>query len=376
MNVRTRIGVVVGDKAVATIKCSGCTELKTPSEMNHRLWKAHPALQFQHSKLDSGALELQCWTGMSERADLEKRAATAGRFRGIFSPNIPDVSLPPAYPSIAGTGAAVADEGGASASGMALPFTSSPFHSPLGSEVGGHDDRGFCLEFDAAGEGARGYPPHALPDRTGGAMKECTVDGFGDPERDPTPRCNPNSLREPEAAAAGGAGRFCSPCAHLLRAFADLSYPLATPAERDTLVARHGIRSTSVASLLAWRRSLISAALLLLLACALCLTRDALASRDGLRVWDETAALPTDGTAVRQCGFAEGSNLRRCALSLSSYTEHLLEIGLARSLLRVRVVDTTVALVLAGAHHKMWATHSMAYYYGTIVLLFLKCHTV
>ncbi|KAJ1631823.1 hypothetical protein T492DRAFT_905615 [Pavlovales sp. CCMP2436] len=37
MKVRARIGVVVGDKAEATIICNGCLELKTPNEMNHRL---------------------------------------------------------------------------------------------------------------------------------------------------------------------------------------------------------------------------------------------------------------------------------------------------------------------------------------------------
>ncbi|KAJ1623467.1 hypothetical protein T492DRAFT_1125637 [Pavlovales sp. CCMP2436] len=36
MKVRTRIGVVVDDQAPASITCEGCSELKTPNEMNHR----------------------------------------------------------------------------------------------------------------------------------------------------------------------------------------------------------------------------------------------------------------------------------------------------------------------------------------------------
>ncbi|KAJ1617966.1 hypothetical protein T492DRAFT_849684 [Pavlovales sp. CCMP2436] len=39
MKNRVRIGVVPDDKAVATIVCSGCMELKTPNQMNHRLRK-------------------------------------------------------------------------------------------------------------------------------------------------------------------------------------------------------------------------------------------------------------------------------------------------------------------------------------------------
>jgi citrate lyase gamma subunit len=39
MRSRVRIGVVPDDKSAATIICSGCMELKTSNEMNHRLRK-------------------------------------------------------------------------------------------------------------------------------------------------------------------------------------------------------------------------------------------------------------------------------------------------------------------------------------------------
>jgi hypothetical protein len=153
------------------------------------------------------------------------------------------------------------------------------------------------------------------------------------------------------AAAAGCVGGARELVQHVMRAFSDLSTPLATTHERDTIGALHDVRAAGTFNLLAWRRAALTVALALSLASAACATHDANVAWGDLRGWATVAARPTDGTAARGCVLeahdGDATARRVCARGLSFYTDEILQIGLARTLLDAKRLDAVLTAVLA-----------------------------